>query len=67
MAVLETGKGKVTPTIARVLQFCFSYDPEGKGYVLNITRIFGAIIVLLAAIFLIFILIKPKKAIIKAR
>ncbi len=67
MAVLETGKGKVIPTIARVLQFCFSYDPEGKGYVLNITRIFGAGIVLLAAIFLIFILIKPKKAIIKAR
>ncbi len=54
-------------TIARVLQFCFSYDPEGKGYVLNITRIFGAGIVLLAAIFFIFILMKPKKAIIKAR
>jgi len=67
MAVLEAGKGKVTPTIARVLQFCFSYDPEGKGYVLNITRIFGAVIVLLAAIFFIFILMKPKKAIIKAR
>jgi protein SCO1/2 len=67
MAVLETEKGKVTPTIARVLQFCFSYDPEGKGYVLNITRIFGAGIVLLAAIFFIFILRKPKKAILKAR
>ena len=67
MAVLEAGKGNVTPTIARVLQFCFSYDPEGRGYVLNITRIFGAGIVLLAAIFFIFILMKPKKAIIKAR
>jgi protein SCO1 len=67
MAVLETEQGKVTPTIARVLQFCFSYDPEGKGYVLNITRIFGAGIVLLAAIFFIVILIKPKKAFIKAR
>lgn len=67
MAVLETGKGKATPTIARVLQFCFSYDPEGKGYVLNVTRIFGAGIVLLAAIFFIFIVMKPKKTIIKAR
>ncbi|MEJ2193574.1 MAG: SCO family protein [Ignavibacteriaceae bacterium] len=67
MAVLETEQGKVTPTIARVLQFCFSYDPEGKGYVLDITRIFGAGIVLLAAIFFIVILIKPKKAFIKAR
>ena len=67
MAVLETGKGKEIPTIARVLQYCFSYDPEGKGYVLNITRIFGAGIILLAAIFFIFILMKPKKAILKAR
>ncbi len=67
MALLETDKGKVSPTIARVLQFCFSYDPEGKGYVLNVTRIFGAGILLLAALFLIFIIFKPKKEFIKAR
>lgn len=67
MAVLETDEGRVSPTIAKVLQFCFSYDPEGKSYVLNITRIFGAGILLLAAIFLLVILFKPKKEIIKAR
>jgi protein SCO1/2 len=67
MALLETDRGKVSPTIARVLQFCFSYDPEGKGYVLNVTRIFGAGILLLAALFLIFIIFKPKKEFIKAR
>lgn len=67
MALLETDRGKVSPTIARVLQFCFSYDPEGKGYVLNVTRIFGAGILLLAALFLIFIKFKPKKEFIKAR
>ncbi|MCZ6702468.1 MAG: SCO family protein [Ignavibacteria bacterium] len=67
MALLETNRGKVSPTIARVLRFCFSYDPEGKGYVLNFTRIFGAGILLLAVIFLLFIKFKPKKAFIKAR
>lgn len=67
MAVLETNEGKVTPTISKVLQFCFSYDPEGKGYVLNVTRIFGAGILLIAAIFLVVIIIKPKKPVIKAR
>ena len=67
MAVLETNRGKISPTIARVLQFCFSYDPEGKSYVLNVTRIFGAGILLLAALFLIFIKFKPKKTFIKAR
>jgi protein SCO1/2 len=67
MAVLETNDGKVSPTIAKVLQFCFSYDPEGKSYVLNVTRIFGAGILLLVVLFLVFIVFKPKKEIIKAR
>lgn len=65
MAVLETNEGKVSPTISKVLQFCFSYDPEGKGYVLNVTRIFGAAIIIFAAIFIIVIKVKPKKQIFK--
>lgn len=67
MAVLEAADGKVTPTIARVLQFCFSYDSDGQKYTLNITRIFGAGILILVVLFLIFIVFKPKKEIIKAR
>jgi len=67
MAVIETSEGRVSPTIAKVLQFCFSYDPDGKGYVLNVTRIFGAGILLLAVAFLIFMKLKPKKEFIKAR
>jgi len=61
MAIAETSQGKIIPTIANMLQFCFSYDPEGKAYVLNFTRIFGAGIVLLAAVFIVFITVKPKK------
>lgn len=67
MSVIETSAGKVTPTIAKVLQFCFKYDPQGKTYVLNITQLFGAIILLLVVIFLLFIKFKPKKDFIKAR
>jgi protein SCO1/2 len=67
MAVLETNEGKISPTIAKVLQFCFSYDPEGKSYVLNVTRIFGAGTLLLVVLFLVFIVFKPKKEFIKAR
>lgn len=67
MAVLEAADGKVTPTIARVLQFCFSYDTEGQKYTLNFTRIFGAGIIILVLLFLIFIIFKPKKEIIKTR
>ena len=67
MAILETSEGKETPTIARVLRFCFSYDPEGNTYALNFTRIFGAAILLFVGIFLIVIKLKPKKEIIKQR
>ena len=61
MALIETAEGKTAPTIARVLQYCFSYDPKGKTYMLNITRIFGAGILIMAAIFVGYINLKPKK------
>ncbi len=64
MAVFEASESKVTPTIARVLQFCYSYDPAGRTYVFNLTRIFGIIILLLLAAFLLYIKFKPKKELI---
>jgi protein SCO1/2 len=67
MAVLETSQGKETPTIARVLRFCFSYDTEGQNYTINFTRIFGLGILLLAVIFFLIIKLKPKKELSKAR
>lgn len=63
MAIYEASEGKATPTIAKMLKFCFRYDQEGKSYVLNITRIAGAGILLLAAIFVAIITIKPRKRI----
>jgi len=67
MAVIETSESKVTPTVARFLRFCFSYDPEGQKYALNFTRIFGVAILLFAGIFFLIIKLKPKKDNIKAR
>ena len=67
MAVLEAGESKVSPTVARFLRFCFSYDTEGQKYALNFTRIFGAAILLFAGIFFLIIKFKPKKEIIKTR
>lgn len=59
MAVLETSKGQSGPTINKVLQFCYSYDPQGQQYVLNITRVFGALIMIIAAILFIILAVKP--------
>jgi len=48
MAVIEAGQEKSGPTINKLMKFCFSYDPEGQTYVMNITRISGIIILSIA-------------------
>ncbi|MFZ4464314.1 MAG: SCO family protein [Bacteroidales bacterium] len=50
MAVSEASEGRSGPTINKVLEFCFSYDAEGKKYVLNTTKISGSLIILMALI-----------------
>lgn len=67
MAVIETSEGKISPTIGKVLQFCFKYDPQGRTYVLNLTQIFGAVILVFVGIFIVYLKVKPKKDFIKAR
>jgi protein SCO1/2 len=61
MALLEAESGKSSPTISKVLQYCFSYDPQGRKYTLNVTRIVGSFILLGVGIFLAVLLLKKKK------
>ena len=58
MAVVEASKGQSGPTINKVLQYCFSYDPAGHAYVLNITRVVGILITFLILVLLISLLIR---------
>jgi len=55
MAVYEASQGRVGPTIARMLKFCFSYDPEGRKYVLNLTRVVGTGMILSLVGFAVFL------------
>lgn len=48
MAVVEASMGRSGPTINKILDYCFSYDPKGKTYVFNVTKVSGAIILVLA-------------------
>jgi protein SCO1 len=59
LALLEASKGQSGPTINRVLQYCYSYDPQGKQYVLNITRVMGILISLLAVAFFLWLSVRP--------
>ncbi len=60
MAVSEASKGLIRPTISKALAFCYSYDPEGRRYVFNITRVIGSAIVLSACVFLVILLSKGR-------
>ncbi len=54
MAVTEASEGISAPTVNKILQYCYSYDPQGQQYVLNITKVAGSLImVVLLSIFLI--------------
>jgi protein SCO1 len=61
MAAVEASRGRSGPTINKMLNFCFSYDAEGKKYVFNITKISGSIIILAALGFFLSLVLKTKK------
>lgn len=62
MSIIDANKGKAGPTINKVLQYCYSYDPEGQEYVLNITKVAGTLILFIGVIiFLVLALGKRKK------
>ncbi len=62
MSILDAAQGKSGPTINRVLQYCYSFDPEGQQYVLNVTKVAGTLILFLGVIlFLVLILVRKRK------
>jgi protein SCO1 len=61
MAVTEAAQGRTGPTIARFLRFCYSYDPAGRRYFLDITRVSAAFTIALAVGFGIAVAAKRRK------
>jgi protein SCO1/2 len=62
MSILDAAEGKSGPTINRVLQYCYSYDPEGQKYVLNITKVTGTLIIFIGLVlFITLILVRRRK------
>ena len=61
MALTEASEGRTGPTITRLLSYCYSYSPKGRRYVFDVTRVAGAFILLFAAVFVVYISVKPKK------
>ncbi len=61
MALAEASAGRSGPTINKVLRYCFSYDPQEKSYVLNITKITATLIFFFVAVFFIYLLFSKRK------
>lgn len=61
MAIIEAQKGIARPTINKILELCFAYNPGSKTYTLQITRIVGIITILIALIVFIALMLRRKK------
>jgi protein SCO1/2 len=61
MALIEAQQGIARPTINKILEYCFAYDPNGRTYTLQVTRIVGGIMLFLLAVVLISLVIAGRK------
>ena len=61
MALTEASRGEVGSPTQKVLQYCFSYDPQKHSYVFNILKVTGTIMVLFVGAFLVYLLRTPRR------
>ena len=61
MALTEASEGRTGPTIAKVLSMCFSYDPAGRRYAFDFTRVAGGIVLVFTVGIVVYFSVKPKK------
>ena len=62
MGVYEASQGKVTPTTARLLNFCFSFDPVGRTYAFNLARVVGTVMIISVVFFAIFLFFTTRRS-----
>ena len=61
MAIIESQQGLARASISKVLEFCFAYDPQGKKYSLEVTKVSATIIIFFALLLFIYLIIKSRK------
>ena len=61
LALTEASEGRTGPTINKLLKLCFSYDPDARKYVLDVTRVAGGGILLILVGFVLMLTLKKKK------
>jgi len=61
LALLEASQGRIGPTIAKVVRFCFSYDPKANKLVFNMLRVTGTVTLSFAVLFVVFLFFKGRR------
>jgi protein SCO1/2 len=61
IALIEASQGRIGPTIAKVVRFCFSYDPKANRLVFNMLRVTGTVTLIFALSFVLFLLFKGRR------
>jgi len=61
LAFFEAESGRTGTTIRKMVQYCFSYDPQQKTYVFNLLRVSATAILATLGIFLAFLVFGGKK------
>lgn len=59
MGVVESSRGIAGPTINKVLQYCYGYDTQANRYVLDVTKVGGAIILIILVTVVLILIIRP--------
>ncbi len=62
LALYEAKSGHVGTTIRKVVQYCFSFDPEQKTYVFNILRVSATAILTTLTIFAAYLVLSGRKS-----
>lgn len=62
LALYEAKSGHVGTTIRKMVQYCFSFDPEQKTYVFNVLRVSATVILATLVIFALFLVFGGKKS-----
>lgn len=61
LALIEAREGKSGAAVRKVLEYCFSYDPQQKSYVFNLLRVSATVVILCAGGFLAFLILTGRK------
>jgi protein SCO1/2 len=61
IALVEASQGRIGPTIAKVVRFCFSYDPKANKLVFNLLKVTGTVTLLFALSFVAFLFFRGRK------